>query len=155
MSRSYFRNPGTSRGAGGKKLSLRDAVAIAVAYLRHHTAQVVLGERWEASQPNVSANISFLTPLVEEVLGEFVPPPREAVEAVPGRVCLRDGSSGPCWSWKGHSELWTRTYDRPELPGRHRAGRRCLLRVRSDSGFGPRLGGDESVSHVVILARCL
>lgn len=93
-----------------KKLSLRDAVAIAVAYLRPNTVQVVLGERWEVSQPNVSANISFLTPLVAEALGAFVPPPEEAVEAVTGRVCLLDGSIGPCWSWKGHSELWTRTY---------------------------------------------
>lgn len=93
-----------------KKLSLRDAVAVAVAYLRHNTVQVVLGERWEVSQSNVSANISFLTPLVEEALGEFVPSPEEAIEAATGRVCLLDGSIGPCWSWKGHSELWTRKH---------------------------------------------
>src|SRR5512143_667834 len=55
-----------------KKLSLRGAVAMAVACLRHNTVQGVLGEQWDVSQPNVSAHISFLTPLVEEALGEFV-----------------------------------------------------------------------------------
>jgi transposase len=93
-----------------KKLSLRDAVAITVAYIRQNTVQVVLGERWDVSQPKVSETITYLTPLVERALDEFIPTPEEAVEAVDGRACLLDGSLGPCWSWKGHSGLWTRKH---------------------------------------------
>ena len=32
------------------------------------------------------------------------------MEAVQGRACLLDGSLGPCWSWKGNNELWTRKH---------------------------------------------
>jgi transposase len=89
-----------------KKLTLRDAVAVTVAYLRQNIIQEVLGEMWDVSQPNVSDKIRYLTPLVAEVLAEFVPSTAEAMAMVPGRVCLVDGSLGPCWSWRGHRELW-------------------------------------------------
>lgn len=93
-----------------KKLSLRDAVAVTVGYSRQNTIQEVLGERWNVSQETVSATISYLTPLIEEATREFVPTQDEAAEAVAGRVCLLDGSLGPCWSWSGHDELWTRKH---------------------------------------------
>lgn len=32
------------------------------------------------------------------------------MELVTGRVCLLDGSLGPCWSWDGRRELWTRKH---------------------------------------------
>jgi len=89
-----------------KKLSLRDAVAVTVAYLRQNMIQEVLGEMWDVAQPNVSDKITYLTPLVAKVVQEFVPTSQDAMEMVPGRVCLVDGSLGPCWSWRGHRELW-------------------------------------------------
>ena len=89
-----------------KKLSLRDAVAVTVAYVRQNMIQEVLGEMWDVSQPNISDKITYLTPLVAKVVQEFVPSAAEAKQMVPGRVCLVDGSLGPCWSWRGHRELW-------------------------------------------------
>lgn len=89
-----------------KKLSLRDAVAITVSYLRQNTIQAVLGERWEVSQPNVSDKITYLTPLVADAVAEFVPTVEDAKEMVVGRVCLVDGTLTPCWSYQDHSELW-------------------------------------------------
>jgi transposase len=93
-----------------KKLTLRDAVAIAVAYSRQNIIQEVLAERWNVSQELVSENITYLVPLIEEAIREFIPTAEEAAEAVTGRVCLLDGSLGPCWSWDGHRELWTRKH---------------------------------------------
>jgi len=81
-----------------------------VSYLRQNTIQAVLGERWDISQPNVSETITYLTPVVEEAVDEFIPTSEDAVEMVTGRVCLLDGTLGPCWSWKGHGELWTRKH---------------------------------------------
>ena len=70
-----------------KKLSLREAVVVAISYLRRNTVQEELGERWEISQSNVSDTISRLTPLVEDALDAFVPTKEEAVETVERRVC--------------------------------------------------------------------
>jgi DDE superfamily endonuclease/Helix-turn-helix of DDE superfamily endonuclease len=94
-----------------KKLSLRDAVAVTVAYLRHNSTEELLGEWWEVAQSNISDKITYLTPLVQEALEEFIPTEEDAVEMVKGRVCLLDGSISPCWSWAGHSELWTRKHN--------------------------------------------
>jgi len=91
-----------------KKLSLRDAVAIASAYKRQNIIQEVLGEIWDVSQEVVSGIITEITPLIEQATREFVPTAEEAIEWVRGRACLVDGSLGPCWSWDGHGELWTR-----------------------------------------------
>jgi hypothetical protein len=93
-----------------KKLSLRDAVAVSVAYIRHNCTEELLGERFDVSQPNISDKITYLTPLVADALEEFVPTEEDATEQVTGRVCLLDGSLGPCWSWGDHDELWTRKH---------------------------------------------
>jgi len=93
-----------------KKLSLRDAVAIAVAYSRQNIIQEVLGERWNVSQELVSETITDLVPLIEEATREFVPTAQEATEAVTDRACLLDGSLAPCWSYDEHDELWTRKH---------------------------------------------
>jgi transposase len=93
-----------------RKLSLRDGIAISVAYSRHNTIQEVLAERWGVSQETVSETMSYLTPLIEAATEEFVPTEQDATEAVAGRVCLLDGSLGPCWSWADHDELWTRKH---------------------------------------------
>jgi hypothetical protein len=94
-----------------KKLSLRDAVAVTVAYLRHNSTEELLGERFEVAQSNISDKITYLTPLVADALEEFVPTEDDAAEMVAGRVCLLDGSLAPCWSWAGHRELWSGKHD--------------------------------------------
>lgn len=91
-----------------RKVSLADAVAITVSYLRQNSIQEILAERWGISQERVSELISYLTPLVEKATNEFIPTPEDATEAVRDRVCLLDGSLGPCWSWKDRDDLWTR-----------------------------------------------
>jgi hypothetical protein len=101
-----------------RKLSLRDAVAITVAYSRQNTIQEVLAERWNVSQELVSETITFLVPLVEKATREFVPTAEQAAESVVGRACLLDGSLGPCWSWREHDELWTRKHAPPGTTSR-------------------------------------
>lgn len=91
-----------------RKLPLADAVALTVSYLRQNSIQEVLGERWSVSQERVSELTSYLTPLVEKAMEEFLPTEQDAADAVRDRVCLLDGSLGPCWSWREHDELWTR-----------------------------------------------
>lgn len=66
--------------------------------------QEVLGEFFEVSQPTVSRIITDLTPVVAEVLDQFIP---NAAEATHGRVVLVDGTLVPCWSWAGHRDLYS------------------------------------------------
>ncbi len=91
-----------------RKVSLADAVAITLGYLRQNTIQEVLAERWDISQERVSEFVTDLTPLVEEAVEEFIPTAQDATRAVQDRVCLLDGSLSPCWSWGDRKELWTR-----------------------------------------------
>lgn len=94
-----------STGRGRPKATgLFKAVVIAVAYLRQNIVQEVLGEYFEVSQPTVSRIINQLTPVVADVLEEFIP---NAIEATQGRVVLVDGTLVPCWSWAGHRELYS------------------------------------------------
>jgi hypothetical protein len=90
-----------------KKLSLAEAVAVVVCYLRQNCIQEVLGERWGISQERVSEYVTVLTPLIEKVLSEFTPTAEDAAEAVRDRVALVDGSLAPCWSWRDHDGLWS------------------------------------------------
>lgn len=99
------------RGVGRPKtLSLAEAVAVACAYARQNITEEVLGEWWDVSQETISRAITTLTPLIRSATAEFVPTEEDAVEAVRGRACLVDGSITPCWSWRGHRELWSRKH---------------------------------------------
>lgn len=89
-------------GMGSRSLGLFRAVALAVAYLRHNITQVVLAEYFGVSQSTVSRVICQFTPVLADVLDEFIP---NAHEATKGRVVLVDGTLAPCWSWAGHREL--------------------------------------------------
>ena len=112
-----------STGRGRPKATgLFKAVVIAVAYLRQNIVQEVLGEYFEVSQPTVSRIIKDLTPVVADVLDEFIP---NATEATQGRVVLVDGTLVPCWSWAGHRELYS---------GKHTAPRRRPVVYPMQSG---------------------
>ncbi len=94
-----------SKGRGRPKaLGLFKAVALTVGYLRQNMVQEVLGEHFEVSQPTVSRIICQLTPVIADVLDQFIP---DATEATCGRVVLADGTLTPCWSWAGHRELYS------------------------------------------------
>lgn len=90
-----------------KKLPLRKAVAVAVAYQRQNIIQEVLGEMFGASQETVSQVITLLVPLIAEATSPFVPTEQEALAQVADQVCLLDGSIDPCRSYEQHRELWT------------------------------------------------
>lgn len=97
-------NTRTTGGVGSRSLGLFRAVALAVAYLRQNITQVVLAEYFGVSQSTVSRVICHLTPVLADVLDEFIPNAHEATE---GRVVLVDGTLAPCWSWAGHRELYS------------------------------------------------
>jgi hypothetical protein len=98
-----------NKGVGRpKSCALYQAVEIACMYLRQNGTQEFLGDLRDISQPTVSRIVSALVPIVQAVLGEFVPDAREAIELVQGRVCLVDGTITPCWSYDDHPELWSR-----------------------------------------------
>lgn len=90
-----------------RELDLVRAVAVTCGYLRQNLVEEVLGEIFDVSQSTVSRALRDLTELVEKALASFVPGAEEAAEAIKGRVCLLDGSLGPCWSWDGERELWS------------------------------------------------
>jgi hypothetical protein len=77
-------------------------------YLRQNSPQEFLGDLRGVSQPTISRIVARLVPVVKAVLEEFVPDAKDAIEMVKGRVCLVDGTITPCWSYKGHDELWSR-----------------------------------------------
>jgi hypothetical protein len=112
-----------SKGRGRPKATgLSKAVVIALAYLRQNMVQEVIGEFFEVSQSTVSRVIRDLTPVVAEVLDEFIP---NAAEATKGRVVLVDGTLVPCWSWADHRELYS---------GKHTAPRRRPVVYPTQSG---------------------
>jgi transposase len=79
-------------------------------YLRQNSPQEFLGDLRGVSQPTISRIVTKLVPVVKAVLEEFVPDAKDAIEMVKGRVCLVDGTITPCWSYEGHSELWSRKH---------------------------------------------
>jgi hypothetical protein len=89
-----------------KKLTLRLAVALTCAYVRHNIIQEVLAEFFDVSQENVSRAITLLTPLLAKATEPHVPTPEDAADATRDRVAIVDGGLAPCWSWAAHRELW-------------------------------------------------
>lgn len=90
-----------------RELSLREAITVAVAYLRRNIAQVVLADIFDVSQRMISEIITALTPAVSRAMEPEVPSAEEAADYVKGARCLVDGSLAPCWSWAGQRELWS------------------------------------------------
>ncbi len=57
-----------------------------------------------ASQPTISRTIAKYTPILGELLTEWVP----TVEDLdPAEQLIIDGTLLPCWSWADHRELWS------------------------------------------------
>ena len=81
-------------------LALREAVIVAIFYMRQNVTEEVLAEIFGTSQPVISRAITDITPLVAEATAESRPGPEEAAAAVRGQSALLDGFLAPCWSWK-------------------------------------------------------
>jgi hypothetical protein len=93
-----------------KSCGLYRAVEIACMYIRQNGPQEFLGDLRDISQSTVSRIVTTLAPIINSVLAEFVPNPKEAVKMVKGRVVLVDGTITPCWSYEKHPNLWSRKH---------------------------------------------
>lgn len=93
-----------------RELSLREAVVVTCAYMRHNIVQEVLAEFFDVDQSVISRLITMLTPLIAQATEEDRPSSEEAKEAIEGAIALVDGTLWPCWSWSEHQELWAGKY---------------------------------------------
>jgi len=85
-------------------LGLRNALTITLKYLRRNRVQTEIAEDYGVSQPTISRAISAITPVLVNVLLEYVP---TADDLDPGTCYLVDGTLLPCWSWRAHPELYS------------------------------------------------
>jgi hypothetical protein len=77
-------------------LGLRNALNVTLTYLRRNRVQEEIAEDYGVSQPTISRAISAITPLLVQVLMEYVP---TADRLADGRQYVVDGTLLPCWSW--------------------------------------------------------
>lgn len=97
---------GTFSSPVGRKaaLGLFKSVVVTLAYLRRNHVQQELAEFYGASQPTISRTIARYTPILGELLRDWVP----TVEDLDTKAQLIiDGTLLPCWSWGDHNELWS------------------------------------------------
>jgi DDE superfamily endonuclease/Helix-turn-helix of DDE superfamily endonuclease len=85
-------------------LELYKSVVVALTYLRRNRVQVELAETFEVSQPTISRAITSLTPLLGQLLADYVPVAEDLDER---HQYIVDGTLLPCWSWAGHRELYS------------------------------------------------
>ena len=76
-------------------LGLRNALIVTLKYLRRNRVQAEIAEDYGVSQPTISRAVSAITPLLVNVLLEYVP---TADDLDPGTCYLVDGTLLPCWS---------------------------------------------------------
>jgi hypothetical protein len=85
-------------------LGLFKSVNVALTYMRRNRVQAELAETFGVSQPTISRAITGVTPLLGEVLKEYVP----TADELDGRAqYIVDGTLLPCWSWAAHPELYS------------------------------------------------
>ena len=85
-------------------LGLRNALTVTLTYLRRNRVQEEIAEDYGVSQPTISRAISTITPLLVQVLMEYVP---TADRLVDGRQYVVDGTLLPCWSWASRKDLYS------------------------------------------------
>jgi hypothetical protein len=85
-------------------LGLFKSIAVTLTYLRRNRVQAELGEAFGVSQPTISRAVTGLTPVLGRVLAGYVP----VAEDLDARThYIVDGTLLPCWSWRGHRELYS------------------------------------------------
>jgi hypothetical protein len=85
-------------------LGLRNALTVTLTYLRRNRVQEEIAEDYGVSQPTISRAISAITPLLVQVLMEYVP---AADRLAGGRQYVVDGTLLPCWSWASRKDLYS------------------------------------------------
>ena len=98
-----------AEGKGEKRpwppiLGLYKSVVIALTYMRRNRIQAELAETFGVSQPTISRAVSTITPLLGNVLADYVPAAGDLDEKT---QYIIDGSLLPCWSWASHPELYS------------------------------------------------
>ena len=83
---------------------LRNALIVTLKYLRRNRVQAEIAEDYGVSPPTISRAVPAITPLLVNVLLEYVP---TADDLDPGTCYLVDGTLLPCWSWRAHPELYS------------------------------------------------
>jgi len=86
------------------KLGLRNALTVALTYMRRNRVQAEIAEDYGVSQPTISRAISAMTPLLINALLYYVP---TAEDLDPATCYIVDGTLLPCWSWRAHPELYS------------------------------------------------
>ena len=85
-------------------LGLYKSVVIALTYMRRNRIQAELAETFGVSQPTISRAVSTITPLLGNVLADYVP----TADDLDGKTqYIIDGSLLPCWSWASRPELYS------------------------------------------------
>lgn len=85
-------------------LGLFTSVVVTLSYLRRNRVQCELGEDVGASQSTISRRVATFTPVLAEVLKDWVP---TVDDLDPSVQLIVDGTLLPCWSWADHPELWS------------------------------------------------
>lgn len=99
------RFPARPKSTGRKRaMGLFKSVVVTLAYLRRNHVQAELAEYYATSQPTISRTIAAVTPMLVQVLGDWVP---TADDLDPDRQLIVDGTLLQCWSWSKHPELWS------------------------------------------------
>lgn len=97
-------DPGSDEHLWPPVLGLYTAVVVALTYMRRNRVQVELAETYGVSQSTISRAITSLTPVLGQVLAEYVAVPEDLSDWYQYIV---DGTLLPCWSWAGHPELYS------------------------------------------------
>ena len=85
-------------------LGLFRSVTVALTYMRRNRVQDELAETFGVSQSTISRAVTWLTPLLGSVLGDYVPTPEDLDDQTQYVV---DGTLLPCWSWASHPGLYS------------------------------------------------
>jgi len=72
--------------------------------MRRNRVQDELAETFGVSQSTISRAVTWLTPLLGSVLGDYVPTPEDLDDQTQYVV---DGTLLPCWSWASHPGLYS------------------------------------------------
>ncbi len=91
-------------------LGFRNALTVTLTYLRRNRVQAEIAEDYGVSQPTISRAISAITPLLVQVLMEYVPTTDRLGD---GRQYVVDGTLLPCWS-RAPAGIFTRESTRPQ-----------------------------------------
>ena len=109
-------------------IGLFKSVVAVLWYLRRNRVQAEIAELLGVSQSTVSRRITTLTPVLEEVLADYIP----TLEDLPDKdTLIVDGSLLLVLGGRARVVLRQAPHHRPQCPGRHRPGRPPLVRLRA------------------------